>query len=97
MAIGQRHFVIYLLVPFKRPAWRQVWPGMLTATVLIELGKKVFVYYVENVSRLDAIYGSISSVIVLLLWLYFFGRVLLYGAEVMFVRRLPAPLPTERT
>mgnify|MGYP000482367554 FL=1 len=61
--------VTYLLVPFERPSWRQVWPGMLTATVLIELGKKVFVYYVENVSRLDAVYGSISTVIVLLLWL----------------------------
>ena len=81
--------VTYLLVPYERPAWRQIWPGMLTATVLIELGKKVFVYYVENVSRLDAVYGSISSVIVLLFWLYFFGRILLYGAEVMAVMRLP--------
>jgi membrane protein len=89
--------VTYLLVPFERPAWRQVWPGLLTATLLIELGKKVFVYYVENVSRLDAVYGSISTVIVLLLWLYFFGRVLLYGAEVMFVRRPKAKTAADKS
>ena len=79
-------FVTFLLVPFSRPDWSQLWPGLLTATVLIELGKTAFVYYVENVSKLDAVYGSISSVIVIMLWLYYFGRVLLFGAEVMSVR-----------
>jgi len=34
---------------------------------------------------MDALYGSISSIILLMLWLYFFGRVLLYGAEINFV------------
>jgi len=75
----------YFLVPYHRPGWRELWPGLLTATVLIELGKKAFVYYVDNVSSMDALYGSISSIIVLMLWLYFFGRVLLYGAEVNFI------------
>ena len=75
----------YILVPYQRPGWREIWPGLLTATILIELGKKAFVYYVDNVSRMDALYGSISSIIVLMLWLYFFGRVLLYGADVNYV------------
>ena len=74
-------------MPFKRPGWHDLWPGLLTATLLIELGKKAFVIYVENVSRLDALYGSITSIIVLMLWLYFFGRILLYGAEVIYVRQ----------
>jgi membrane protein len=76
---------VYILVPYHRPGWREVWPGLVTATLLIELGKKAFVFYVDNVSSMDALYGSISSIIVLLLWLYFFGRVLLYGAEVNFI------------
>ena len=75
----------YFLVPYHRPGWRELWPGLLTATLLIELGKKAFVYYVYNVSSMDALYGSISSIIVLMLWLYLFGRVLLYGAEVNFI------------
>ena len=72
----------YLLVPYHRPALREIWPGLVTATVLIEVGKTAFVYYVDNISSMDALYGSISSIIALMLWLYFFGRVLLYGAEV---------------
>ncbi len=75
----------YFLVPFRRPGWRETWPGLITASLLIELGKKAFVYYVDNVSSLDAVYGSISSIIALMLWLHFFSRVLLYGAEVNFI------------
>ncbi len=75
----------YFLVPYHRPGWSEIWPGLVTATLLIEVGKKVFVYYVDNISSMDAIYGSISSIILLMLWLYYFGRVLLYGAEINFV------------
>jgi len=75
----------YFLMPYHRPGWSEIWPGLVTAILLIEVGKKAFIYYVDNVSSMDALYGSISSSIVLMLWLYFFGRVLLYGAEVNFV------------
>ena len=77
----------YLLIPYKRQHWRDIWPGILTAVVLIEAGKKLFVYWVDNVSSLDALYGAISSFIVLMLWLYFFGWVLVFGAEVNYVYR----------
>jgi membrane protein len=75
----------YFLMPYHRPGWSEVWPGLVIATLLIEIGKKAFIYYVDNVTSMDALYGSISSSIVLMLWLYFFGRVLLYGAEVNYV------------
>jgi membrane protein len=75
----------YFLIPYRRPSWNEIWPGLLTATLLIEVGKMAFVYYVDNISSMDALYGSISSIIVLMLWLYYFGRVLLYGAEVNFI------------
>jgi len=75
----------YFLIPYRRPGWSEIWPGLLTATLLIEVGKMAFVYYVDNISSMDALYGSISSIIVLMLWLYYFGRVLLYGAEVNFI------------
>jgi len=77
--------ISYTLMPYHRPGWRNIWPGLVTATLLIEMGKKAFVYYVDNISGMDAIYGSITSIIVLMLWLYYFCRVILYGAEVNFV------------
>ena len=79
--------VIYVLVPFQQPYWKDLLPGILVAALLIELGKELFVLYVENVSRYNAVYGSVSSIIVLLIWLYFSARVLLYGTEVISVFR----------
>ncbi len=77
--------VTYTLLPYRRPAWSQVWPGLLVATVLVELGKQLFVLYVDRASSFDSIYGPVSSIIVLMLWLYFFSRVVLFGAAINYV------------
>jgi membrane protein len=78
---------LYCLVPYERPSWREVLPGSLLVAFLFELGKAGFVFYRENVTHLKTVYGSVSSIIVLLLWLYFSGRVLLFGAELIAVVR----------
>jgi len=78
--------LIYKLVPYERRAWRDLLPGALVAALLFELGKVLFVLYLENVHSLEAVYGSLTSVIVLLLWLYFSARVLLFGAEICALR-----------
>lgn len=76
---------LYYLIPYKRPSWRDVLPGVIVAGLLFELGKKGFLLYVDSVSKLEAIYGSVYSIIVLLLWLYFLAFVLLYGSEIIAV------------
>ena len=87
MTTGAMFAVTYILVPFHRPSWSDLLPGLVTASLLMELGKMAFVYYVDSSTNLDVLYGSISSFIVLMLWLYFFGRVMLYGAAVIRVHR----------
>lgn len=79
--------VTFALIPYRRPAFADLLPGLIAATLLIELGKWLFVYYVDHVSKLDALYGSITSFIILMLWMYFFGRALLFGAHVIKVHR----------
>ena len=79
--------LLYRFVPFEPPSFRHVLPGALAAALLFEVGKKIFVLYIDNVARLEAVYGPLSSVIVVLLWLYFSARVLLFGGEVVAVRR----------
>ncbi len=76
---------LYRLVPFAKPAWQDVLPGSLVAAVLFECGKTVFLFYLNNVARLEAFYGSVSSVIALLIWLYLFARVVLFGSEIVAV------------
>ena len=79
--------VVYLLIPYERPRWEDLWRGILAATFLIEFGKELFAAYVSSVASYDAVYGSVSSIIVLLIWLYFSARVILYGTAVIAVCR----------
>ena len=51
----------------------------------MELGKEAFIQFVGNASRFEAVYGSLSSIIVLIIWLYYSARILLYGSEVISV------------
>ena len=40
-----------------------------------------FSYYVEKVAHYTELYGSIATIVVVLLWLYMTGQVLIMGAE----------------
>jgi len=79
---------VYLLVPFKRLTLREIVPGVLLATFAIELGKELFSIYITQISPLQPVYGSVSTVIATLIWLYFSARVLLYGGELIAVLRI---------
>lgn len=77
--------LVYWRVPYHRLAWKYVWPGIAIAAAAIEVGKTLFALYVGNLSRFDAVYGSLSSMMVLMIWLYFSARVVIFGAEVISV------------
>ena len=79
---------VYLLVPFKRLTLREIAPAVFLVTCAIELGKEVFSIYVTKVSPLQPVYGSVSTVIATLIWLYFSARVLLFGSELIAVLRI---------
>lgn len=79
--------LIYRMVPRDKPSLSALLPAALVAAVLFELAKTLFVLYLEHVGNFEAVYGSLSSVIVLLLWLYFSARVLLLGAALTAVRQ----------
>jgi membrane protein len=58
------------------------------ATFAIELGKELFAIYFTRISPLQPVYGSVSTVIAMLIWLYFSARVILYGSELIAVLRI---------
>jgi membrane protein len=78
--------LIYKLAPYVEVRWRQVLPGALLAAALFELVKTAFVVYLDRIADFEAVYGSLSSIIVLLLWLYLSAVILIYGAEYSIVR-----------
>lgn len=78
--------LIYKMAPYVKVAWRQVLPGAVIAAVLVELLKAAFLLYLDRIAHFEAVYGSLSSIIVLLLWLYVSALILVFGAEYNIVR-----------
>lgn len=72
---------IYRYVPNRPLTWGIVWPGALLASVLFEVGKEIFVWYLSTFAYLSAVYGSIGTVIALLTWSFYAAIMLLFGAE----------------
>lgn len=72
---------VYLAAPFRRQSLRRMLPGALLATLCFELAKRAFVIYLSQVADLQAVYGSLSTVVGLLLWLYIVAWILVLGVE----------------
>jgi membrane protein len=73
--------VIYKFVPDARVRWRDALPAAVVASVLFELAKLAFTSYLGNLSSLDLVYGSVTTVVVLMLFLYIVALILVLGAE----------------
>ena len=65
----------------RRPRWRWVTPGSLVATVLWVLASALFSYYVANYASYNAMYGSLGTVVGLMLWFWVSAYVVQLGAE----------------
>ena len=73
--------IAYVLLPNLRVRWTHALPGALLAAVLFEVGKLGFAWYVTNLASFSLVYGSLSTVIVLMVWIYISAIILLIGAE----------------
>ena len=76
---------LYTVLPNRRLSIQQVLPGAVTAAALWEVLRRVFGFYLENMSRFDAVYGSISGIVGFLLWIFISANVFLLGAEIAWV------------
>jgi membrane protein len=71
----------YRLLPRTPVTIRDVWPAAVLASVLWEFSKRGFVWYVTVGADYGRIYGSLSAVLILMLWAYFSSLILSWGAE----------------
>lgn len=72
---------IYKFIPNTKTFWRYVWPGALLAAILFEIAKSLFVLYLSYFADYASVYGSVGSVIALLVWIYISAFILILGAE----------------
>jgi membrane protein len=73
--------LIYYFVPNVKVRVKDVWLGALITGLLWDLGFMGFSWFVRDVSQFTRIHGSIATVVVFLIWIYFSAVILLWGVE----------------
>jgi len=73
---------MYFLAPSRVDRFRFISAGSTLSTLLIVLTTQGFNFYVDNFSRYNALYGSLGTLLVIMLWIYSNSFVLLIGFEV---------------
>jgi membrane protein len=84
--------LIYKLLPEAHVRWRDAWTGGLVSSLLHSLGNHAIGVYLAY-SRLDSLYGAASSVVVIMLWVYYTSLGFLLGAEYVCQRHQEGVLP----
>src|SRR6266480_2353301 len=72
--------MIFKFLPDAKIQWRDVWIGAVITAILFGIGKWALGLYLGSGAAGSA-YGAASSLITLLLWVFYSSQILLFGAE----------------
>ena len=74
--------LIYYLAPDVEQDFVFITPGSVLGVAVLAAASLAFSWYVQHFANYTATYGSIGAVIVLMVWLYIAGFVILLGSEI---------------
>ncbi len=73
---------VYFLLPQSRPPRKVIIISALSATVLWQVARELFGFYITNVVTLKQVYGAYFFLIVVAFWIYYTSLVFILGAEI---------------
>jgi membrane protein len=71
----------YYVGPKRKKGWRFFSAGSMLATIFIAAASFAFAYYVNNFGKYNKLYGSIGTLIVIMMWIYINSLILLLGFD----------------
>jgi len=71
--------MFYKYAPRRKTSFREVWVPGLAVTLAVQLLNKGFVIYANNFGKFNALYGTLGSVVAVLMWIYLSGSVIIFG------------------
>lgn len=71
--------LFYKFAPRRRTRFLEVLPSAFVVTILLQVCRRLFERYVYGLSNFNAIYGTFAIVMILLVWIYFSGVIIIYG------------------
>jgi membrane protein len=88
--------LLYVLLPRTRVSVPNALRGAFFATVLLELAKHAFTWYVSSVAHFGKIYGSLTAFVMFLLWMFYSSSIFLIGAEIVHNLQSPKAMRGEK-
>ena len=78
-------FWIYKIMPFRKILIRPALQAAFFTSLLWEAAKQLFGWYVSHLGGFSVIYGSLSTLAIFFLWIYYSSAILLLGGEIVFL------------
>lgn len=86
--------MLYTFAPRRRVLLRQVWMPALVVTIALQLCQVAFVNYLPRFVNYNAVYGAIGLLMLLLIWVYLSGLLIIGGACLCAAAAQPDDEPT---
>lgn len=74
-------FLIYKIIPNKKVHFKSSLQAAFFTGLLWEIAKHLFTWYVVHLARYSFFYGSLSTLAILVLWVYYSSTILVVGGE----------------
>ena len=78
-------FLIYKIVPHRRIHVRSAFQAALVTGLLWELAKHLFSWYVIHIAGHSNLYGSLNTLVLFFLWVYYSSAVVVFGGEIALI------------
>jgi membrane protein len=77
-------FLIYFIIPNTKVHVNSALQAALFAGLLWELAKHLFGWYVAHLAGYSLVYGSLSTLLIVVLWVYYSSATLIVGGELAY-------------
>jgi len=78
-------FIIYRFIPPKKLSNMSLFKGALFASFSYEVVKSLFSYYIREINDYTSIFGSLNTIVILMIWIWYTCFLFIIGAELAWV------------
>ena len=75
--------IVYKVIPPVKVRLAEALAASLIFSALMEAAKQFFTWYVSNYTRYHVIFGSLETVVILVIWVFYMALILLFCAELI--------------
>jgi membrane protein len=89
-------FLIYKIAPHKRISSLIALKATIVATILWEVAKQLLGWYILHMGKFSVVYGSLATLAISLLWIYYTSAIFLFGGEIASLLEQEKSIPVDK-